>query len=93
MLGNIEALVGPLIIGFLVGVLAKRVMSLAAALIALFIALAALGYISPEQVTAFLKQLGYAANEASTYATELKSAMPYSSLTFLLGLALGLWKG
>jgi uncharacterized membrane protein (Fun14 family) len=93
VLDNVLALLGPLVIGFLVGVLAKRVLSLAAVLIALFIALAALGYLSPDQVTAFLKQLGYAANEALAYATRIKNAIPYSSITFLIGLALGLWKG
>ncbi|WP_374119581.1 hypothetical protein [Pyrobaculum sp. 3827-6] len=93
VLDNVLALLGPFVIGFLVGVLAKRVLSLAAVLIALFIALAALGYLSPDQVTAFLKQLGYAANEALAYATRIKNAIPYSSITFLIGLALGLWKG
>ncbi|ACB39085.1 hypothetical protein [Pyrobaculum neutrophilum] len=93
MLGEVLALLGPFIVGFLVGVLAKRLLSAAVALLALFVALAALGYISPQQVTAILQQLGYAAKDAVYYATKVKDAVPYSSLAFLLGLALGLWKG
>jgi uncharacterized membrane protein (Fun14 family) len=90
---QLVALVGPFVVGLLVGVLAKRILSVALILIALFIALAALGYMSPEQVTRLLQQLGYAAKDALDSAMKIKDAVPYSSVAFLIGLAIGLWKG
>ena len=90
---QLVALVGPFVVGVLVGVLAKRILSVALILIALFIALAALGYMSPEQVTRLLQQLGYAAKDALDSAMKIKDAVPYSSVAFLIGLAIGLWKG
>jgi uncharacterized membrane protein (Fun14 family) len=90
---QLVALVGPFVVGLLVGVLAKRILSVALILIALFIALAALGYMSPEQVTRLLQQLGYAAKDALDSAMRIKDAVPYSSVAFLIGLAIGLWKG
>jgi hypothetical protein len=90
---QLVAFVGPFVVGLLVGVLAKRILSVALILIALFIALAAIGYMSPEQVTGLLQQLGYAAEDALDSAMKIKDAVPYSSVAFLIGLAIGLWKG
>jgi uncharacterized membrane protein (Fun14 family) len=90
---QLVAFVGPFVVGLLVGVLAKRVLSAALILTALFIALAAIGYMSPEQVTELLQQLGYAAEDALDSAMKIKDAVPYSSVAFLIGLAIGLWKG
>lgn len=93
MLDQIASIAGPFLIGLLLGVLAKRLISLAIVLIALFIALAAFGYISFEQVSALLQQLGVSAREALDYSMRIKNAIPHSSLAFLIGLAIGLWKG
>ncbi|ABL88340.1 conserved hypothetical protein [Pyrobaculum islandicum DSM 4184] len=93
MLDQLLALVGPFIVGFLVGALAKRILSAALILTALVLVLAALGYISPQQITAVLQQLGYATKDAIYYAMKIKDTIPYSSIAFLLGLALGLWRG
>jgi len=90
---QLVAFVGPFVVGLLVGVLAKRVLSVALILIALFMVLAAIGYMSPEQVTGLLQQLGYAAKDALDNAMKIKDAVPYSSVAFLIGLAIGLWKG
>ncbi|MCY0890814.1 MULTISPECIES: hypothetical protein [Pyrobaculum] len=93
MLEQIAAVVGPFVVGLLVGIVAKRLLSAALFLIALFIVLAALGYMTPDQVSAFLQQMGYAAKEAVSYAMRIKELVPYSSAAFLLGLIIGLWKG
>jgi hypothetical protein len=90
---QLVAFVGPFVVGLLVGVLAKRVLSVALILIALFIVLAAIGYMSPEQVARLLQQLGYAAKDALDSAMRIKDAVPYSSAAFLIGIAIGLWKG
>jgi len=93
VLEQAAALAGPFIIGLLVGILAKRLLSAALVLVALFIALAALGYTSPSQVATMLQQIGYAAKDAIAQAQWLKDTVPYSSAAFLIGLAIGLWKG
>jgi uncharacterized membrane protein (Fun14 family) len=92
-LEQIIQLVGSFVVGLLVGVLMKRVVSVAVVLVALFIALVALGYMSPQQVAQILQQIGYSAKDAVTTAMNLRNAIPYSSLAFLIGLAIGLWKG
>jgi len=92
-LEQIIQLAGPFVVGLLVGVLVKRIVSVAVVLAALFIALVALGYTSPQQVTQILQQIGYSAKDAVTTAMNLKNAVPYSSVAFLIGLAIGLWKG
>ena len=93
MFEQIAAFAGPFIVGLLVGVLAKRILSAALVLIALFVVLVALGYLSPSQVSSILQQLGYAAKDALQYAMKFKDAVPTASLAFLIGLAIGLWKG
>jgi hypothetical protein len=92
-LEQVIQLVGPFVVGLLVGVLAKRIVSVAVALAALFIALTALGYMSPQQVAQILQQIGYSAKDAVATAMNLRNAIPYSSLAFLIGLAIGLWRG
>jgi hypothetical protein len=92
-LEQVIQLVGPFVVGLLVGVLAKRIVSVAVALAALFIALTALGYMSPQQVAQILQQIGYSAKDAVATAMNLRNAIPYLSLAFLIGLAIGLWRG
>jgi len=92
-LEQIIQLVGSFVVGLLVGVLVKRIVSVAVVLVALFIALVALGYMSPQQVAQILQQIGYSAKDAVATAMNLRDAIPYSSLAFLIGLAIGLWKG
>jgi uncharacterized membrane protein (Fun14 family) len=92
-LEQIIQLVGPFVMGLLVGALVKRIVSVAVVLVALFIILVALGYMSPQQVAQILQQIGYSAKDAVATAMNLRNAIPYSSLAFLIGLAIGLWKG
>jgi hypothetical protein len=92
-LEQIIQLVGPFVVGLLVGVLVKRIVSVAVTLAALFLALVALGYMSLQQVAQILQQIGYSAKDAVATAMNLRNAIPYSSLAFLIGLAIGLWKG
>jgi len=83
----------PFIIGLLVGVIVKKTLKLVLALIVLLIVLAAVGYTQlpsfEEIARAALKYLPMLWAEAGP----LINILPYSSLTFLLGLAIGLWKG
>ncbi len=85
-------LLAPFIIGLLVGVVIKKGLKLILAVIALIIALVATGYLSigfsevRDRAMDYLPRiLGEARNEFQI--------LPYSSAAFLIGIALGLWKG
>ncbi len=83
------------VIGLLVGAILKKAAKLGIAIIALLIILAATGYytfnLQPNTATiSFVYQnLAPAASKAESFATVL----PLTSGAFLVGLALGIWKG
>ncbi len=88
----LAAVVIPLIIGFLVGTIAKGVLKIGVALIVLVLLLIALGTISPDQIIGPLVGL---VRSGSTYADKVKQVagyLPYSSITFIVGLAVGFFK-
>ena len=83
----------PFLIGLLVGVVIKKTIKLIVVIIALLVILFAVGYIqfpSFEDMmvltTEFLPKLW-------AEAQPLVNILPYSSATFLIGLAIGIWKG
>lgn len=81
----------PFIIGLLVGVIVKRAVKLIFAIVALVIILVVIGAISLgfsdiyDKAMEFLPKL--------TGSTGVIGILPYSSAAFLVGLALGLWRG
>lgn len=82
----------PLIIGLLVGFIVKRTVKLVFLVVALVIVLVATGYVS------FAFQGVYdRAMEFLPIIIEMgggfQNVLPYSSIAFLIGLALGLWRG
>lgn len=91
----IVAAVVPLIIGFVVGIIARNVIKIGIALVALVILLIALGTLTPGQVLAPLVSLvkSGSASTVSAYASRVAGYLPYSSLTFIVGLAIGWLKG
>lgn len=93
MFEQIAAVAGPFLLGLIVGALIKRVLTFALLIMALFVVLVAFGYATPQQVASILQQLGYAAKDALDYAMKFRDVVPYSSLAFLVGLAIGLWRG
>ena len=88
--------VGTFLIGLLVGVITKRVLKLAVAVVALVVLLAVTGYINL-QFNQIAQQTIYRVfSEApliTSRATEVASILPISSAAFLVGIAIGLWKG
>jgi len=88
----IVPVVVPFIIGLLVGAAIKRALKLMMIIAALVIVLIATGAVSLtfqdiyDKATKFLPRI---AEEGEV----LKNILPYSSAAFLVGLALGLWKG
>jgi uncharacterized membrane protein (Fun14 family) len=87
------AAVLPLIIGFIVGIVIRSALKIGIALVALFIILIALGIISPDQVIQPLLSLFKSGPSLVSDAQRLAGYLPYSSLTFVIGLAIGLLKG
>jgi len=91
-LGALLVILAPLIIGLLVGVIIKKAFSLIILLVALAIVLVATGAIGFTYEGLFDQALNILPRlwgEARGWL----GVLPYSSLGFLIGLALGLWKG
>ena len=85
-------LVLPFIIGLLVGVVVKHGLKLLVAVAALAIVLVATGYLNLTFQDALSKALQLLPKLINTGQWVL-DLLPYSAATFLVGLALGLWKG
>ncbi|MDG6910358.1 MAG: hypothetical protein JRN08_08320 [Nitrososphaerota archaeon] len=87
------AAIVPLIMGFVVGVIVRNALKVGIALAVLIILLIALGIISPNQVLTPILSLVKSGSTLTTYANRVAGYLPYSSLTFIIGLAVGLLKG
>lgn len=83
----------PLILGFIVGVIIRSALKIGIAIAILIVILIAAGIISPDQVLQPLLSIVKSGPSLVPYAQRVAGYLPYSSLTFLIGLAVGLWKG
>jgi uncharacterized membrane protein (Fun14 family) len=83
----------PLILGFIVGLIIKSVLKIGIALAILVIVLIVLGIITPDQVLKPLLSWLKSGSALSSYVQRLAGYLPYSSLTFIIGLAIGFLKG
>lgn len=83
----------PLIIGFIVGVILKSAIKIGIALVVLVVLLLLLGVVSPDQVLQPLLSLVKSGSSLAPYAQRVAGYLPYSSLTFIVGLAVGYLKG
>ena len=83
----------PLIIGFIVGVILKSAIKIGMALVILVVLLLALGVLSPGQVLQPLLSLVKSGSTLTAYANRVAGYLPYSSITFIIGLAAGYLKG
>jgi len=88
----IVAVIVPLVIGFIVGVIIRSAIKIGIALAILVVLLIVAGIVSPGQVLQPLLSLIKSVDVAS-YAQRVAGYLPYSSLTFIIGLAVGLLKG
>lgn len=82
----------PFIIGLLVGFIVKRTVKLIFSVVALVIVLVATGYVSFTFQDIYDKAMEFLPMVIEM-GGGLKNVLPYSSVMFLIGLALGLWKG
>jgi len=95
-IGFIAAIVVPLVLGFIVGLIAKSVLKIGLAIAALIIILIVLGVITPGQVITPLVALiksGASNPTLASQAERFAGYLPYSSITFIIGLIVGFWKG
>ena len=82
------------ILGLFIGVLIKKVLKVGIVLVAIVVLLIALGVVSPNTALSFIKTLVTTITPvAEGYATEALAYLPYNSIFFLIGLAIGLYKG
>ncbi len=87
------ALIAPLIIGFLVGLVAKGILKVGLAIAALILILIALGTISPDQVLGPVLAVLRSGQSYTGQLTRISGYLPYSSLTFIIGLVVGFFRG
>jgi uncharacterized membrane protein (Fun14 family) len=85
-----------LAIGFLAGVVLKKTVKLGFAIISLVVLLVATGHINLQLGETTTATIYRAFSQAPTIASQssgLASILPITSAAFLIGLALGIWKG
>lgn len=85
-------IVVPLVIGFLVGAVIKKAFKLMIVIVALIIVLVATGILSLTFGDLFDKAMEFLPKLYDVGSGWL-NVLPYSSVAFLGGLALGFWKG
>ncbi len=82
----------PFVIGIILGAIIRRAARLILLVVALIIVLSAAGYVSVSMKEIYNRALEILPRLIDT-GEGFKDALPYTSTAFLLGLALGLWKG
>lgn len=85
-------IVAPFLIGLFVGVIVRKSVKIVFPIVALLIILVATGYITLSFQDVFDKAMSLLPQFIDTGRGFL-DVLPYSSASFLVGLALGLWKG
>jgi hypothetical protein len=83
----------PLIIGFIVGIVIRSAIKIGIALVVLVVLLIAIGILTPGQVLTPLLSLFKSGGSLTSEVSRVAGYLPYSSLTFIIGLAVGLLKG
>ena len=84
------------IIGVLLGVIIKRTLKLALAVVALGVLLATTGFLNfalSEPTATTIYRVFREAPQVATQGAELARLLPISSAAFLIGAAIGFWKG
>ena len=89
----VVAVLVPLVLGFIVGVIIRSAIKIGIALVVIVIILIALGIVTPSQVIQPLMSLVKSGPALTSTVNRLAGYLPYSSLTFIIGLAVGLLRG
>lgn len=91
--GDITSFALAFILGLLVGVLVKRALQFALIVIAIIAILVFMGAISPATIEHWLMTLSQQASSMQSAVYSYFNLLPYNSVAFIIGLAIGLWKG
>jgi uncharacterized membrane protein (Fun14 family) len=92
----VTAVVVPLVLGFIVGIIIKSVLKIGVAIAAIIILLMLLGVVTPSQILTPLASLlksGSTSAVVTAEANRLSGYLPWSSLTFVIGVVVGVLKG
>jgi uncharacterized membrane protein (Fun14 family) len=87
------ALLLPLVLGIIVGLIVKSVIKIGLALAILAVILIFLGIVTPDQVLQPILSLAKQGPALTAEVQRLSGFLPYSSATFIIGLAIGFFKG
>ncbi len=88
----IAALLVPLIIGYLVGVVIKSALKIGAAIAIVVLLLIFVGVLTPSQVIEPLMGLFRSGPDLASKVRQIAGYLPYSSVFFLIGLAVGFFR-
>jgi uncharacterized membrane protein (Fun14 family) len=89
----IAALLVPLILGFLVGIIGKAAIRIGAAIAVIIVILIILGFLTPNQIIQPLVQLVRSGPSLTSKVSQVAGYLPYSSITFIVGFVIGFFKG
>lgn len=90
------ALLVPLILGFIVGIIIKSVLKIGIAIAIIIMILIGLGIVAPSTFLnplASLIKSGAGSSGLTQEIGRLAGYLPYTSITFIIGLAIGFFKG
>ena len=89
----IVSLLVPLVIGFLVGMIIKSAIKIGAAVAIIALLLIFGGILTPNEIIQPLMSVVYKSGpELTSKVSQIAGYLPYSSVTFLIGLAVGFYK-
>lgn len=89
----LAAAIVPLVLGFLVGTVIKQALKIGAVIAIIVLLLIFVGVLTPSQVLQpIVGAVKGSGPQALTEAKRLAGYLPYSSITFLIGLAVGFYK-
>jgi hypothetical protein len=83
----------PLAIGFVVGLLIKKILTIGLLIAAILMLLIIAGFLSPDQVLKPLLGFLKSSSTVSAWIEKVAGYLPYASLTFILGMIVGFFKG
>lgn len=89
----LAALLVPLILGFLVGIVVKGLLKVGVAIALLVIILMVTGTITPDQVIGPVVAFFRSGQGYTSKVNQISGYLPYSSVTFLVGLVVGFFRG
>jgi hypothetical protein len=88
----IVALILPIVIGFLVGVVIKKAIGIGVAIAIIALLLIFAGVLTPSQVIQPIISLFKSGPALASKVSQVAGYLPYSSVTFIIGLAVGFFK-